>query len=253
MIFTHTGLMGDFVQTWPIASWYYKQTGEKITFVLADIPCFKDIAELTLNQPFTKEIIKVPHKIENYRMGGQPYKFNPSEFGIKGEYLNLGFRDYPREEWVPYFMAAEYDLGVDLDYVINVSGIEASTNEIVVNRPFIQSKEAKKIYDDCGKREWGHFMLSNYIPSQSKFLTGEKSLYADLVTMKQAKHTYVSEGGLAVLIDLMDINYTIYYKEKPAHPGWWMEQVYYKPNNPKRQFIAIPEEVNEPKIGLSFG
>ena len=35
MIFTHTGLMGDFVQTWPIASWYYKQTGEKITFVLA--------------------------------------------------------------------------------------------------------------------------------------------------------------------------------------------------------------------------
>jgi hypothetical protein len=83
MIFTHTGLMGDFVQTWPIASWYYKQTGEKITFVLANVPCFKDIAELTLNQPFTKEIVKVPHVVENYSMGGQPYKFNPSNFGLK--------------------------------------------------------------------------------------------------------------------------------------------------------------------------
>ena len=68
-----------------------------------------------------------------------------------------------------------------------------------------------------------------------------------------AKHTYVSEGGLAVIIDLMDIDYTIYYKEKPDHPGWWMEQVYYKPNNLKRQFISIPEEVNEPKIYISFG
>jgi hypothetical protein len=51
----------------------------------------------------------------------------------------------------------------------------------------------------------------------------------------------------------MDIDYTIYYKEKPDHPGWWMEQVYYKPNNLKRQFISIPEEVNEPKIYISFG
>jgi hypothetical protein len=61
-------------------------------------------------------------------------------------------------------MADEWGMGVDLDYVINVTGSPGSTNDILVNKPFIQSKDAKKIYDDCGKREWGHFMLSTYVP-----------------------------------------------------------------------------------------
>ena len=248
MIFTSTGLMGDFVLTWPIASWYYKQTGEKITFVVPDAPWSKGINELTMMQPFTENLIKIPYNITDYSRGGQPYKFNPADFGIKGEYLNLGYRDYPRENWIPYYMAEEYGLGVDLDYVINVEGKEGSTSDIVLNLPFLQTAEQKKIYNDCGKREWGHYMISNYVPSRAINLIGKNGLYQDLVAMKNAQHTYVSESGLANIIDLMHINCTIYYKEKHAHPGGWFEELYYRPGNLKRHFISIPENNIEPQL-----
>jgi hypothetical protein len=248
MIFTHTGLMGDFVQTWPIASWYYKQTGEKITFVLADVPCFKNIDELLLNQPFTKNLIKIPFPVKHWGMGGQPYKFNPAEYGIVGEYINLGFRDWPREKWIPYFVAAEYNLGVDLDYVIYVEGEESSTNNIVVNRFEGDYIPPRANYNDSNKRNWGDWMLKYYVPSRSTLLTPNKGLYHDLMIMKTAQHTYTSEGGIAAILDLMNINFTVYYKEKPFHPGWWFEGVYYKPNNLKRYFIALPESNIEPQL-----
>jgi hypothetical protein len=146
-------------------------------------------------QPFTENLIKIPYNITDYSRGGQPYKFNPADFGVKGEYLNLGYRDYPRENWIPYYVAEEYGLGVDLDYIINVEAEEGSTNDIIANLPFLQTAEQKKIYNDCGKREWGHYMISNYVPSRTIYLTGKNGLYQDLVAMKKSQHTYVSESG----------------------------------------------------------
>jgi len=253
MIFTHTGLMGDFVQTWPIASWYYKQTGEKITFVLANVPCFNTIDELLLKQPFTEKLIKVPHKVDHWGMGGQPYRFNPADFGIYGEYVNLGFRGWPEPEvnskkWVPFFVANEYRFDVDLDYVIEVEGTPNSTNDIIINRFESPADFQSKLYDDGGKRNWGEYMLTNYIPARSKLLTPGKGLYHDLMLMKNSKHVYTSEGGIAAILDLMDIDFTIYYKERDRYPGWWFEDVYYKPNNLKRQFISVPEYLDEPKL-----
>jgi hypothetical protein len=238
MIFTHTGLMGDFVQTWPIASWYYKQTGEKITFVLADVPCFKSIDELLLKQPFTKNLIKIPFHVEHWNMGGQPYKFNPADYGIQGEYINLGFRDYPQGSWTPFYVAAEYNLGVDMDYVIHVEGEEASTNNIVVNRFEGDYTPPRASYNDTGKKEWGDLILKHYVPTRSMLLTPGNGLYHDLTVMKTAQHTYAAEGGIAAILDLMDVNYTIYFKGDLS-AGLWMENLYYKPGNLKRHFISI--------------
>lgn len=253
MIFTHTGLMGDFVQTWPIASWYYKQTGKKITFVLADVPCFKDIDQLLLKQPFTERLIKVPHVVEHFGRGGQPYKFNPSDFGVHGEYINLGFRGWPEPEvnprnWAPYYVADEYGFDVDLDYVIEIDGIPNSTDDIIINTFETPTDFYPKLYNDGNKKSWGEFMLLNYKPSRGKLLTPGKGLYYDLQLMKNAQHTYTSEGGMSVILDLMDINYTVYYKERDRYPGWWFELVYYKPNNSKRHFIGVPEHLEEPKV-----
>ena len=245
MIFTHTGLLGDFIQTWPIASWYYQNTGQKIDFVVTDADCFKDIAELTLKQPFANSIRKVPFKVTDYGCGGQPYKFNPADFGINGEYINVGYPCYPQIEhgWIPYLIASEHNFGVDENFVINIPVKEAVNTDVLVSKPFIIEQNQKLQYDGLGKREWGVFMLSYFVPSSVKTISGKNGLYADLCQIKQASHTYVSEGGLSIILDLMDINFTMYYREQGGCDGRWFESVYYRQNNPKRKFISIPKGV----------
>ncbi len=243
MIFTHCGLLGDFMLSWPIASWYYKKTGDKIHFVLPDIPCFSQVDEVLEVQPFTEKITKVQFKVDNFSRGGQPYNLNPADFGILGEYFNLGFWSHP-DKYCAEFFAEEHGLGVDYDYVLFVEDDESiQKHSKIIATPISDAYSENDI--ELTKRQWGKYMLDNFCPRDAFKLDLSKSLYYNLKLCKKADHVYSSDGGISIALDFMRVKQTVYYKERETVPGKlyafgeWFEDLYYLPNNPNRHFIPI--------------
>jgi hypothetical protein len=120
---THTGKTGDFGLCLPVCSWLYKTYNEKIIFIIpSGVPFINRVESLLRIQPFTEDVIYCNHIVENYDLGGQPYKFNPNDYIANlniSRYYNFGFRAVP-DKYVPYFYAEEYGLGVDEDFVLNL-------------------------------------------------------------------------------------------------------------------------------------
>lgn len=244
MIFTHCGLLGDFLLLLPVASWYHKTHGEKVTFVLPDIPCFKSIDKLLYNQSFTNHLFKVPHVVEHHNFGGQPFIFNPADFGIYGEYINFGLSDSP-QGWLTNYYAKQHGFGVDMHFVLNVDGTPKTNNSCVVAKP-IHNMILVDNWDEKShmtKREWSEYILSTMVPRNSIYLDLENNLYDNLVICKDAKHVYCADGGMLIALDHMNIDYTAYFKERSVQPVESFENTYLKPNNNKRTLIAVPENV----------
>ncbi len=120
LILTHCGKLGDFVYAWPIAARIHRETGRKIHWVLprAFTP-FRLIESLVRRQTFTDRVTLVDFPVRCYGCGGQPYRFNPADYGIEGEYFNLGFRWWP-DKFVTAYQAEEHRLGWDEDWVLDV-------------------------------------------------------------------------------------------------------------------------------------
>jgi hypothetical protein len=120
---THPGKIGDFALCLPICSWLYKTYNEKIIFVVPEgFPFMKNAESLIRLQPFTEDIIYCNFKVNNYDVGGQPYKFNPHDYVENlnvSRYYNFGFRG-KTDKFVTEYYAEEYGLGVDYDYVLNL-------------------------------------------------------------------------------------------------------------------------------------
>jgi len=121
MIFTHTGKLGDFIFSLPVANWYYKVSGEKIHYVLSnEIYHFNSIIpEFVTHIPCIDRLSLVPHHIENFTCGGQPYKFDPSKYGISGKYFNLGYRHFPNK-YCAEFIGEEHGFGTEYDNLFNI-------------------------------------------------------------------------------------------------------------------------------------
>ena len=118
MIFTHAGKLGDFLLCLPVASYYYKTTGDKVHFVLPKgIPHIQKAISLLEYQDFTEKVSLIDFKIHNFNCGGQPWNINPADFGIEGEYKNFGYFSLPGK-YVPEYYAQNTSLGVDYEYRI---------------------------------------------------------------------------------------------------------------------------------------
>jgi hypothetical protein len=255
MIFTHCGLLGDFMLSWPIASWYYKKTGEKIHFVLPDIACFSQVDDVLKEQPFTGKITKVNFKVGHFSRGGQPYNLNPADFGILGEYVNLGFWEWPNK-YCAEVMAEEHGLGVDYDYTMEIT-LDESTPKFdkIVAFPIVEDYDIHA--SEMTKRQWGKYMLENFCPKDCHILDLSKSLHENLKICKNSNHVYCSDGGISIALDLMRKTQTVYYKERETIPGElyafgdWFEPVYYLRNNSNRHFIAIDMNI-KPKAALNW-
>jgi hypothetical protein len=128
LILTHCGKLGDFVYAWPIAAWIHRRTGRKIHWVLprAFTP-FQRLQSLLLRQGFSDRVTLVDFPVRSHACGGQPYRFNPADYGVKGEYLNLGFRRWPNK-FVTAFQAEEHGLGWAEDWVLD-TGLAQSAAE----------------------------------------------------------------------------------------------------------------------------
>ena len=120
LILTHCGKLGDLVYTWPIAAWLYRQTGRKVHWVLPrGFGPFRRLENLLLLQEFSAQLTLVDFPVRCFGCGGQPYRFNPADYGVPGEYLNLGFRWWPRE-FATTYQAKEHGLGWEADWVLEL-------------------------------------------------------------------------------------------------------------------------------------
>ncbi len=121
MVFTHTGRLGDFFCMLPVLSWWHKENPDKeIHIVLAgNIDFVSSAIELCSLVPFINSIKTCEHQVKN-TTGGQPYQFNPNDYGYAcDEYINIGFRSHP-DKFIPQFFAEEHGFGVDVDFKIEL-------------------------------------------------------------------------------------------------------------------------------------
>ena len=120
LILTHCGKLGDFVYAWPIAAWLHRQTGRKIHWVLPrGFGPFRRLESLLLLQEFSAQLTLADFPVRCFGCGGQPYRFNPGDYGVPGDYFNLGFRWWPNKFVTPY-QAEEHGLGWDADWVLDL-------------------------------------------------------------------------------------------------------------------------------------
>lgn len=143
IILTHCGKLGDFLYCLPIAEWFWREKGRKTHWVLTSFFApFLYISRLLKIQEHCAEVTVVDHKLANLDAGGQPYRFNPGDFGVDGEYLNLGFRSYP-SKYISQFYCDEHGLDYVRDYKMKIwldgqgtipSGEILRSSEIAMNR-----------------------------------------------------------------------------------------------------------------------
>lgn len=134
LILTHCGKLGDFVYAWPIAAWLHRQTGRKIHWVLPrGFGPFRRLESLLLLQEFSAQLTLADLPVRCFGCGGQPYRFNPGDYGVPGDYFNLGFRWWPNKFVTPY-QAEEHGLGWDADWVLDLQ-LEGSKGRASAQSP----------------------------------------------------------------------------------------------------------------------
>ena len=139
LILTHCGKLGDFVYAWPIAAWLYRQTGRKIHWVLPrGFTPFRRVESLLLLQEFSERLTLVDFPVRCFGCGGQPYRFNPADYGVPGENLNLGFRWWANK-FVTAYQAEEHGLGWDADWVLDL-GLGSSKGRAPIQEPGPESE-----------------------------------------------------------------------------------------------------------------
>lgn len=233
MIFTHTGKLGDFFLTLPIANWYYRTYGEKIHYVLSsDFYFFKTIIpDFIKYLPYVEKMTLVPHKIEHYMEGGQPYKFNPADYGIEGKYFNLGYRKYP-DKYISLFIAEEYDLNINYRNLINIAPNHSLNNYKLANY---------KVYTN------EYDILSSKINKEDFIeLSFKDTLYTNISKMLGASEIRTYMSGFSILCDLLRPECTYIYTAIDIEhygPFFYKNHNYYLKN--KRYINTLPEKKDE--------
>jgi hypothetical protein len=195
MIFTNVSRLGDFLLLWPVASWYYKETGDRIHWVLSDnFPLYHKIEKIIMLQDMTEKVSYV--NVGTNAGDINDWKFNPADFGINGDYYNFGFFSHP-SEYMPNFYAKRYDFGVDYEFIINLGDENDYKNKNEYN-VWIDSSPYR---EEKGK-------LKKYVPSESIELKSD--FLSDAKLSKYASNVYCTMGGFTVLMDMCDVKCKIF-------------------------------------------
>jgi hypothetical protein len=194
IVLTHSGKLGDFIYTWPIASWLRNTTGRKIHWVLAEcFRPFRKVVNLTMLQPFTEKVSFVNFPVQTYGCGGQPYRFYPAEYGIEGEYYNLGFRWWPKGKFVTQYIAEEHDFKWDENYILNITEPHKELNE----------------YENIKEERVG--TEQEVIPlSQSEKLDLNKDILFNVRRMACARERHCFFSGMAAILYFAEIPFYLY-------------------------------------------
>lgn len=196
MIFTAFSRLGDFMLTWPVASWYYKTHGEKIHWVLPKpleneehsnynlylekYNLFK-IKNLLECQDFTEKVTYIPIT--------ERWQFNPEKYGIEGKYCNFGIWWTREFDYIPGVYGKRYGLGFDKDFVIKYKKIECPTyNDVWI--------ETAVWRDNVGS-------LRKIIPPDSHELNHNDDIEYNINISMNAKNVWTNGGGFAIMMDLL--------------------------------------------------
>lgn len=212
MIFTHSGRLGDLFCMLPVISWWHKKNpGEEIHIVLANnIEYVLSAIELCKYIPFINSVTTCEHYTQHTEMGGQPYLFDPNQYGSlpKGDYINIGFRSRP-DKFVPEFFAEEHNLGVDRDFTINIP----YTNEFDFKDKIVYSLGTPG-------RESNYRITNN--PEDYYQLDPNKSIIKNLQICRTAKEVYTAPHGFSIALNLCSIRNKVFINHAP-----WARRFFY--------------------------
>jgi len=212
LILTHTGKLGDFVYSWPVAEWVYRQTGRKIHWVLPR--CFKpfqQVERLLALQDFTDSLTLVDFPVKGYNCGGQPYRFNPADYGIPGEYYNLGFRWWPTQskKFVTEFMGEEHGFGWDPNWVLKIGD-------------YSRVETFSRVYTEQFRKECVSEKNERVIDLNRDILDNVQMLAA-------AKTRHCAFSGMAAILYFARVPFTLYRStDNPATPLYFPDTSRYE-------------------------
>lgn len=184
-VFTHCGKLGDFIATLPISSWLFQTRGIKTHFVLPNsFPPFNKVESLLKLQPFTDQVTLVDYKVQNYWCGGQPYHFNPNDYGVScgNRYLNLGFRGGPNKP-IWQFVAEEYGIGWDEEF-----RLELGIKDELLGKYDIKAASDSWITED--------------VEGSVCVIKEEDDILLNVKRLIYAKESYVSQSGPFHIMDM---------------------------------------------------
>lgn len=127
MIFTNCGLLGDMFLCLPVISWYYKHTGDKPVFALADhFPYSRNAEHLLRMQECISDVVyfkfdesqcfrRTADNLGPYHVPKDLFRDTPYE---NHDITSLGFYRWP-DKYIPAFYAEEHGMGVDYDFRLN--------------------------------------------------------------------------------------------------------------------------------------
>ncbi len=216
MVFTHCGRLGDFFCCLPVLSWWHKQNPDKeIHIVLAgNIEFVASAIELCRIIPFITSVQTCGHKVSD-ECGGQPYQFNPNDYGyICDEYVNIGFRDIP-DKFVPQYFAEEHGFDVDLDFKIDLPPI--SFTDIDYDNMF----HDKTSYSLGGFNKKNEYKFKDQLQDYYCF-NPEDSIIKNLQIAKSSKKIYTAPHGFSIALNLCKIDNVVFLKHNPFAVNYYL-------------------------------
>ena len=198
--------MGDPMLFTPVASWYYKTTGEKFHWLLTTrFELYKKLEVLLRYQDFTSDITyfdyPMQHENPNFR------SLTASDFGLSGDSINLCFAlqtksgkplddPPPVDRHITDHWAIMFEWGVDKDFVLKYPKIECPSYENV----WIEAAP----YKDTFK------LIQKIVPRGSIELKESDSIELKINLSMNAKNVWTSGGGWAAMMDLCGRDVIIY-------------------------------------------
>lgn len=185
MIFTNVSRLGDFLLTLPVASAYYKQTGNKVHYVLSDrFPLYKKVESLVLHQECVGKVSYVDVGVDAF----VDWSFNPAQFGIGGEYVNFGFPRYP-DDYIPRFYGRLHGIGFDETFVLKCPLTNTTYSESTVWTKPSNYRDDFSLFQRYVKPDWVELDVSNSVETNMAYAIG-------------SRHVVTSMGGFAILMEL---------------------------------------------------
>lgn len=231
LILTHCGKLGDLIYAWPIAAWLHRTTGRKIHWVLPRrfVP-FQRVESLLLRQTFSERLTLVDFPVRCQGCGGQPYHFNPADYGVAGDYLNLGFRWWPNEFVTP-FQAQEHGLGWDPDWVLDIGSHEGRPGD-----PSQPSRPASEIEQMVATEQ-------ACIPAAPEArLDLRKDVLDNVRRMAAARERHCFFSGLAAILYFARVPFILYREP------WQPELDLYFPDRSRYELRELPSGETPPDI-----
>lgn len=207
MILTNVSRMGDFLLTLPVASQLYKLTGEKVHYVLTDrFNPYKSLESLLLYQPFIEKVSYVNVGTDAF----VDWQFSPEEFGIVGEYRNIGFPTYPHC-YLPEYFGELVGCGYDVDFLLAAPEPNYLYKDVDVHVKPSPYRDDSTIFQ-------------NYLDPSSVELNLNDSVLLNIQYALGAKSVTIPMGGFSVVMELIKKRSTILGFHHEFQNNW----MYYK-------------------------